>query len=247
MYLSVETLDFIRLHNMEDVRILALQASRYPLVDMMTAIRQIAGWQIARHKIPAWAEKPDLLYAAHLSMEQCSIQQTAAYKRTLAQQLLPSGESMADLTAGLGVDCSFISQAFKQSAYVERQEVLCDIARHNFPVLGLNNIKIVQMDAVDYLKSMEPVEMLYLDPARRDSHGGKTVALGYCEPDVTLLEPLLMQKGRFVMINLSPMLDIHQAMNELKHVYQIHVLAVNNECKELLVVLHVGGSEPPII
>lgn len=230
--LSPETLQFIRAHRTEDVRTLALQARKYPQVDMAAAVVQIAGWQIAEKKVPLWAQTEGIRYPAHLSMEQCSSEITARYKASWLK-----GDTMADLTGGLGVDCSFLARNFQRVDYVERQEVLCELARHNFPLLGLPQVTVHEADGVDYLQQMEPVDCLFLDPARRDSQGGKTVAIADCEPDVQKLEPLLVEKGRTVVVKLSPMLDIFSSLRELKYIRQIHVVAVNNECKELLVVL----------
>lgn len=230
--LSPETLQFIRAHRTEDVRTLALQARKYPQVDMAAAVVQIAGWQIAEKKVPFWAQTEGIRYPAHLSMEQCSSEITARYKASWLK-----GDTMADLTGGLGVDCSFLARNFQRVDYVERQEVLCELARHNFPLLGLPQVTVHEADGVDYLRQMEPVDCLFLDPARRNSQGGKTVAIADCEPDVQKLEPLLVEKGRTVVVKLSPMLDIFSSLRELKYIRQIHVVAVNNECKELLVVL----------
>lgn len=230
--LSPETLQFIRAHRTDDVRTLALQARKYPQVDMAAAVVQIAGWQIAEKKVPLWAQTEGIRYPAHLSMEQCSSEITARYKASWLK-----GDTMADLTGGLGVDCSFLARNFRKVDYVERQGVLCELARHNFPLLGLPQVTVHEADGVDYLQQMEPVDCLFLDPARRDSQGGKTVAIADCEPDVQKLEPLLVEKGRTVVVKLSPMLDIFSSLRELKYIRQIHVVAVNNECKELLVVL----------
>lgn len=232
MNLSEETLRFIRLHRRDDVRTLALQAAKYPDVDMAEAVVQIAGIQIAEKKIPQWAQTESILYPKHLSMEQCSSEVTARYKASLVE-----GDSFADLTAGFGVDCSFIARRFRRADYVERQGTLCRLAAHNFPLLGLSHINVHCADALTYLQAMAPVDCLFLDPARRDSHGGKTVAISDCEPDVSRLEPLLVEKGRTVMIKLSPMLDIAAVLRDLRCVREIHIISVNNECKELVVIL----------
>ena len=237
--LSPDTWQFICAHRTEDVRALALQARKYPQVDMAAAVVQIAGWQIAEKKVPLWAQTEGVQYPAHLSMEQCSSEITARYKASWLQ-----GDTMTDLTGGLGVDCSFLAQNFRKVDYVERQEVLCELARHNFPLLGLPQVTVHCADGVEYLQKMEPVDCLFLDPARRDSRGGKTVAIADCEPDVQKLEPLLVEKGRTVVVKLSPMLDIFSSLRELKYIRQIHVVAVNNECKELLVVLQKETKSP---
>ncbi|MBR5192899.1 MAG: SAM-dependent methyltransferase [Bacteroidaceae bacterium] len=231
MQISAETIRFIEEHAKADVRSLALQAKKYPEVDMAVAVVQIAGRQIAEAKVPSWHRVEGLLYPKHLSMEQCSSEATALYKAGLVE-----GETFADLTGGFGIDCSFLSRKFKQANYVERQAELCELAGHNFPLLGLN-IGVHNEDGVDYLKRMQPVDCLYLDPARRDGHGGKTVAISDCEPDVSALEELLVEKAKTVMVKLSPMLDLSLALKSLKHVQEVHIVSVNNECKELLLLL----------
>lgn len=236
--LSDETLRFIELHRKDDVRMLALQAGKHPGVDVAEAVIQIAGWQVAEKKVPFWAQTEGILYPKHLSMEQCSSEVTARYKASLAE-----GDTFADLTAGFGVDCSFIARRFRSAEYVERQEELCRLAAHNFPLLGLNHIRIRHADGAEYLRQMEPVDCLFLDPARRDSHGGKTVAITDCEPDVCTLESLLVEKGRMVMVKLSPMLDIVSALRDLRYVRRIHVVAVHNECKELVLILRKEADE----
>ena len=230
--LSPETIEFINKHRKDDVRQLALQSKKDGKVDINEAVTQIAGWQIAEKKIPSWSKIDSIIYPKHLSMEQCSSEVTARFKASLVK-----GETFADLTSGFGVDCSFIASGFKHAHYVERQEELCDIARHNFKLLGLNHIEVHNTDGVEFLKNMEPVDCIYLDPARRNSNGGKTVAITDCEPDVSGMEELLVEKGGTVMIKLSPMLDLHSAMKTLKHINSIYIISVNNECKELVIIL----------
>jgi 16S rRNA G966 N2-methylase RsmD len=174
-------------------------------------------------------------------MEQCSSEATAIYKAGLVE-----GDTFADLTGGFGIDCSFLSRKFKQADYVERQSELCELAMHNFPLLGLN-IGVHNEDGVEYLKQMHPVDVLFLDPARRDGHGGKTVAISDCEPDVSALEDLLVEKAKKVMVKLSPMLDLSLALKALKYVREVHIVSVNNECKELLLLLEKSTDSSEIV
>lgn len=237
MTLNEETLQFIRKHRRDDVRSLALQAHRYPAIDMTTAITQIAGWQVAKEKVPEWAVCDAILYPAHLSMEQCSSEITAKYKADIVGRQKSACNSFADLTGGFGIDCAFLSAGFRKATYVERQEVLCDIASHNFPHLGLSQISVCREDSIHHLQNMTPVDWIFIDPARRDGHGGKTVAINDCEPNVSALEDLLLEKAKHVLIKLSPMLDLTLALNDLKQVEEVHIISVDNECKELLLVL----------
>lgn len=242
MNISANTLHFIETHQQEDPRALALQASKYPNVDMTVAVTQIAGRQMAARKIPSWQSVQGLYYPRHLSMEQCSSEATASYKASLLQ-----GDTFVDLTGGFGIDCAFIARHFREVAYVERQEELCDLARHNFPLLGLAHVRIHHQDGVAYLKQMEPVDCVFLDPARRDEHGGKTVAISDCEPDVVALEACLVEKAAKVMVKLSPMLDLSQALKQLHTVSEVHIVAVGNECKELLLLLQKEPSSSQLL
>ena len=255
------TAEFIREYRERDIRQLALQATRFPNVDMPYALDQIQGWQIARRKLPKWAACDGVIFPPHLSMEQCSSEPTAQYKLNLAMEWttlnselstqncrrqqfktqnskFKTSTRMTDLTGGFGVDFSFTSCAFAAATYVERNEQLCHIVEHNLPLLGLNNATVVCADAVEYLSTVEPQTMLFLDPARRDEHGAKTVMLADCTPDVVQLLPKLLEKSRFTMLKLSPMLDWHKAVDDLQGaVREVHIVSVGGECKELLLVL----------
>ena len=120
-------------------------------------------------------------------MEQCSSEATALYKASLLE-----GDTFVDLTGGFGIDCSFISRNFKQADYVERQTELCELALHNFPLLGLGHIRIHNRDGVAYLQEMLTVDCLFLAPSRRDVHGGKEVAVSDRRRDISVLEFLLV-------------------------------------------------------
>ncbi len=241
MLLSKEELLFIENHINDDIRLLALQASKYPGIDLAEAVRQIAARQTARNKLPLWYNTKGIVYPHHLSMEQCSSQAAAEYKASLV-----GGDSFVDLTAGLGVDFSFIASKFKVAHYVERQELLCKLAYNNFPLLGIDNVSIHNEDGIEYLKETGLVDLIFIDPARRDENGGKTVSISDCEPDICKIEDMLVDKAHKVMVKLSPMLDISSALRELKHITEIHIFSLNNECKELLLILKKNTSAPDI-
>ncbi len=223
---------FIIEHNDDDVRSLALHAGRYPGVDMRIAVTQIEGWQTARIKNPTWAATEGVIYPPRISMEQCSSEATALYKASLAK-----GESIADLTGGFGIDCSYMARNFSNAIYIERNSELCNIARKNFALLGLNHIEVVNGNSEEILKTLPQQSWIFADPARRDDAGRKVVALSDCEPDISKIEELLMSKTKKAMIKCSPMLDITAVCKTLHYVREIHIVAVNNECKELLLVL----------
>ena len=235
------TAEFIQEYREKDTRQLALQSACFPDVDMPYALDQIKGWQTARRKLPTWAACDGIVYPPHLSMEQCSSEPTAQYKLNLAMEWarrVDHASSMTDLTGGFGVDFSFTSCAFASATYVERNAQLCSMVEHNLPLLGIDNAKVVCADAVDYLSTLDMQTMIFLDPARRDQHGAKTVILADCTPDVVQLLPQLLKKSRFTMLKLSPMLDWHKAVEDLQGtVREVHIVSVGGECKELLLVL----------
>ena len=175
-------MDFKELRK-ENISRLALRLSGHP--DAAFLLRQVEGWQRLSVKVPSWAAVEELNYPQRLALEQCSGEAAARYKAELVSRLFPNGdEAMADLTGGLGVDFSFVAPHFKQAAYVERQEELCTLATHNFPLLGLKHASVHHADGVDFLCHMQAVDLLFLDPARRDSAGRKTVLVEDCEPNV---------------------------------------------------------------
>lgn len=331
------TLDFIRQHQDDDVRQLAFLGSKYPEVDMPFALDQIRGRKMARVKLPRWASIDGIIYPPHISMEQCSSEQTALYKAELAARLLGLSPSLSengeekekesenasnlhlseicefagkgavdsefakneatckkqqilteleenvneikeepyegdfseetefvDLTGGFGVDFSYIaSRLGVKSMYVERQAHLCEAAKENFGRLGLKNAIVKNGDGIEVLHSFASkkeaaasdslgitedqsqsllktnlgLKLIFIDPARRDDAGNKVVSLKDCTPDVTLLQEEMLSKADYVIIKLSPMLDWHRAVSELNCVQEVHIISVNNECKELLLVL----------
>lgn len=239
------TQDFIRQHQDEDVRQLAFLGSKNPEVDMPFALDQIRGRKMARAKLPLWANIDGIIYPPHISMEQCSSESTALYKAELAARLLglPASSSseeigFVDLTGGFGVDFSYIASRLGMSSmYVERQAHLCDAAKENFERLGLKNAIVKNGDGIEVLHSLKELKLIFIDPARRDDAGNKVVSLKDCTPDVTVLQEEMLLKADYVIIKLSPMLDWHRAISELSHVREVHIISVNNECKELLLVL----------
>ena len=233
MLANQATLDFIQQHRTDDVRRLALQGGRHPEVDIHYALEQIAGWQKARTKLPSWAARDGIIYPPHLSMEQCSSEATAKYKARMAGK----GLCFVDLTAGFGVDAAFIAEGFQQVVTIEQQEKLCAITSENYRLLGLSQVEVRCGDGVDYLHAMEHADLIYIDPARRDEHGGRTYDIADCTPNVLELREELLAKADRVMIKLSPMLDWRKAVEDLKAVSEVHIVSVDNECKELLLVL----------
>ncbi len=291
------TQHFICQHQDEDVRQLAFLGSKFPEVDLPFALDQIRGRKMARGKLPRWANIDGIVYPPHISMEQCSSEQTALYKAELAERWLESQNSkipefptedadaskfaknegtcqneqkltklgndvneveFVDLTGGFGVDFSYIAARLGvKSMYVERQAHLCEVAKENFKLLGLENAVVMNGDGVEVLHSFgatsktegvadkpkSRLKLLFIDPARRDDAGNKVVSLQDCTPDVTLLQDEMLSKADVVIIKLSPMLDWHRAVEELRQVREVHIVSSANECKELLLVLSARTSE----
>ena len=236
--MNSETLDFIRQHADDDVRQLALRGTKVPEVNLPYALEQIAGRQKARVKLPSWAVLDGIIYPSHLSMEQCSSEATARYKASIAG----TGDLLVDLMAGFGVDMAFVSPNFRHAVSVEQNASLCTISSENFERLGLKNVKVICGDGVDYLHQMNHADLLFIDPARRDEHGGRTYGIADCSPNVLEIIDEMIEKASRVMIKLSPMLDWRKAVEDLKTVNEVHIVSVDNECKELLLVLSVEAK-----
>ena len=202
---------------------------------MRQAVTQIEGWQQAREKLPAWAAVDGIIYPPKISMEQCSSEKTAKYK---AKQI--EGKRFADLTGGFGIDFSYMARNFVEAYYIERNKILCDIATANFSLLGLGHAKVMNGNSEELFESLPHLDWIFVDPARRDGDGRKVVALNDCEPNVVELD--LMSKADKAMIKCSPMLDITMACRQLEHVSSVHIVSVNNECKELLIMLDCDDS-----
>ena len=242
MNIPEATYRFIAEHRNDDVKKLALQSSRHPDVDMRIALTQIEAWQHAADKLPEWAATEGIVFPRRISMEQCSSQPTALYKASLM-----GGKSFADLTGGFGIDCSYISRRFDKGYYIERNAELCEIATHNFSLLGLNHIEVINNDSEKAVDNFERLDWIYLDPARRDGAGKKVVALDDCEPDIAALRTTLLAKAERIMVKCSPMLDITAACRQLRTVSDIHIVSVNNECKELLFIITAEECSNPAI
>lgn len=236
--------DFVREHAADDPVRLLLAASRYPDIDVPFAVEQIMARRQVRDKLPAWYANDSLLFPSKIAAEQCSSEQTAHYK----QQLVEEADHLCDLTGGLGVDTYFFSRKVRRVTYIERFAAYCDVARHNFSVLEAGNIEVCEGDSATWLDRLEDVTAFYIDPARRGDGNKRVFALSDCEPDLPALLPALFQKAPRVIAKLSPMADIRQTLALLPQTVTVHVVAVRNECKELLFVMErdAVGVEPVI-
>ena len=270
MTINEQTREYISQHADDDVRRLALKGTRSPEVDLQTALQQIAGRQTARRKLPTWAATDGIVYPPHLNMEQCSSEQTARYKAALTASLFVeksvngksvngksvNGKSVngkcIDLTGGLGVDFYWMAQNFEERIYVERDKNLCDIAKQNFQTLGLQ-CTVVCDEAAHFLATLDHADVIFLDPARRNDRGARTYDIRDCTPNVLDMLPMMLRKTDCIVMKLSPMLDWNKAAADLNaagmpgRVSQVHIVSVDNECKELLIVMENDAKGAPRI
>ena len=221
------------------VQDLALQRNKYKHLsdeEWRWFLQQVEGRERTADKLPTFAAIDDWWYPVRLSCEQCSSEATARYKASILRRTIRG--RLLDLTGGYGVDTYFLSEHFDHTDYVEQNAELCRIATHNF---AAKPITIHHSTAEDFLASVGQYDLIFLDPARRDSHGGKVFRLEDCTPNVVELLPALLTHGKRIMIKLSPMLDITQAVTTLSQVtWDIYVVAIKNEVKEVLLLS--GGS-----
>jgi hypothetical protein len=225
---------FIREHAEDDLNRLLLSASRYPGIDVPFAVEQIACRRRIRDKLPSWYACDELIFPAGIAAEQCSSEQTAAYKQRLAE----ASDHVCDLTGGLGVDSFFFSRKAKRVTYIERYGNYCDAARHNFVRLGADNIDVIEGDATACLSGLPPsIDVFYVDPSRRGGGNKRIFALRDCAPNLPALLPSLLRHAPRVIAKLSPMADLRQTLSLLPGTTEIHVLSVRNDCRELLFVI----------
>ena len=249
MNINESTWQYIAAHSEDDVTHLALHPSKDPQVDMAMALQQIAGRQKAKEKLPEWYATEGVLYPKKVSMEQCSSSQTAEYKASLVE-----GDSFADFSGGFGVDTVALARKFDKGWYVEPQEELCELFQHNCKVLDINNVNIVNGTMEEHLDTIGPVDTIYLDPSRRDTHGRRVVSLADCTPNLPEWKSALLERCNTLMVKLSPMIDIFQTFRDLPETYAVHVVAVEGECKEVVFLLtrrdapwRVSTTDPTII
>ena len=229
MQINEATLQYIGMHAEDDVSQLALHPSKDPQVDMAMALQQIAGRQKAKEKLPEWYATEGILYPKKVSMEQCSSSQTAGYKASLV-----NGNSFADFSGGFGVDTAAFAKKFGKGYYVEPQQELCELFQHNCNILDINNVDIINGTMEDNLASIGNVDMIYLDPSRRDTHGRRVVSLADCTPNLPEWKSDLLERCNTLMVKMSPMIDIYQTLRVLPETHAVHLVAVEGECKEVL-------------
>jgi 16S rRNA G966 N2-methylase RsmD len=229
--------EIIRKHADVSPKELALKLSKQPNLPKDYILWQVEGRQKAKTKLPLWFKNPLTRFPPKISMEQCSSEMAAQYKASLVK-----GKLGIDLTGGFGVDSFFLAKQFESFIYIEKNQTLFEIVNHNFKVLGCKNITCLAQNGLDYLQNQLKANdcsqtVIYLDPARRDENQNKVVGLEAYDPNVIAYLPLLFEKASVILIKTSPMLDIDLAIKSLKNVAEVHIVAVENECKEVLYVL----------
>lgn len=241
MFLPIDLKYFISNNLNKNIKDLAFQKNPFEAYDWKWILNQIQAKQKAEKKLPTWFNNDDIIFPSTLSIEQTSSEPLAEYKSTLI-----SGENIIDLTGGFGIDCFYFSQNFKDITHCEFQEDLSAIVQHNFKVLGKDNIKTVSGDSIAYLeKTTETFDWIYIDPARRDDTKSKVFLLADCTPNVVALQDLLFSKADNILIKVAPLLDISSILNELSNVKHIYAISLQNEVKELLIVLEKGFNSLP--
>ncbi len=241
MNLSADLKQFINDNLKQDINNLALKKNPFQDYEWSWILNQIQAKQKAEKKLPTWFANDDVIFPSTLSIEQTSSEKLAQFKSALI-----SGENLIDLTGGFGVDDFYFAKRFKKVIHCEFQEDLSAIVQHNFKVLNVENIQTVSGDSISYLeKSTEKFDWIYIDPARRDDKKTKVFLLKDCTPNVVELHDLLFEKSDNILIKVAPLLDISSILNELKNVKTIYAIGLQNEVKELLIVLEKGFIAQP--
>jgi hypothetical protein len=241
--LHTEIQDFITENLNSDSSKLALKKNPFSDVNYSIIINQIIAKKKAKDKLPTWFSTENIIYPEKISIEQTSSETTAKYKSSLV-----SGEKLIDCTGGFGIDDYYFSKQFKNVIHCELNAELSQIVKHNFKVLKVSNINCIQGDSTEILKQLnERFDCIYIDPSRRNDAKGKVFMLADCLPNVVDLQDFYYQFTNTILIKTAPILDLHAGLLELKNVAEIHIVAVDNEVKELLWKIEKDFTESPEI
>lgn len=236
--LDKDVQNFILENENADPFAISLKNKEYKDIPIKEVAAQIAARKTAKTKLPDWYNTQSIIYPQKISMEQCSSQLTAAYKANLV-----SGRSFIDLTCGAGVDSWAFSKKFDQGYYVEQNENLYEITKHNFQALDVDNLDAHNTTAEQFISEFhDKVDFIYIDPARRDKNQNRVFQFADCEPNIVELLPELLMRSKKVMIKASPMLDIDLSLKSLSNITAVHIVSVNNDCKEVLYIVDTEGS-----
>lgn len=228
--------EFIEKNIDTDIMSVLLTKPQFEGISQKELAEQLEAKKKSREKLPTWFNTPNIYYPNKLHIEQTSSEVTAKYKAQIV-----SGKSLVDLTGGLGVDSYFFSKKMEVMVHCEINPELSEITAHNFKTLGRENINCIAGDGMAFLDgTTQKFDWIYADPSRRNDKKGKVFLLKDCLPNLPENLDLIFQKTQNVLLKTSPLLDIKQGIGELDFVKEVHVVAVNNEVKELLFVLNKG-------
>lgn len=238
--LEPEVQKFIREYQ-GDITKLAFAGSPFPNILIQVLLEQISSRKQIKSKLPLWYNTPNIYYSPKLNLEQTSSEITAKHKSNYIK-----GDTLADLTGGFGIDCYYFSLKMNSVTHLEQNESLSEIAKHNFLVLNAKNVTCKTGNSLELLEGK--YDTIYADPGRRTENKNKVFLLEDCLPNIPKYLNHILNHTNFLMLKTSPMLDIKQGLSELEDVTAIHILAVNNEVKELLWFIETGSSitEPKI-
>ncbi|RXP52296.1 class I SAM-dependent methyltransferase [Lutibacter sp. HS1-25] len=241
--LNTNVQDFINSNLKSDITKLILKGSPFKTVTIQEIAEQIVSKTKCEKKLPTWYSTKNIYFPNKLNIEQTSSEITAKYKSDLI-----SGDSIIDITGGFGVDVYYFSQNVENVTHCEIDKDLSEIVNHNFKQLNLKNIQTYNSDGIEYLKnSLQNYDWIYTDPSRRSDLKGKVFLLGDCLPNIPENLDVLFKKTKNILIKVSPILDISSAINELKFVKEIHIIAIENEVKELLFILEKNYNKSILI
>lgn len=241
--LTEEVQQFINDRIGKSVSDLAFQKNPFPQVDWKLMLNQIEAKSKAKDKLPTWFSKSKIIFPSKVAVEQTSSEQTAHYKSNLIV-----GNSLIDLTGGFGVDTFYFSKRFSKVNHCERNNELSEIVKHNFSQLKVNNINCISGDSELILSDLnQKFDWIFIDPSRRNDAKGKVFILSDCEPNVPELLDFYYKFSSSILIKTAPLLDLSAGLKELKNVATIHIIALENEVKELLWEIKQNHSDFPII
>lgn len=240
--ITQKEIEFIQQNATADTNRLLLGASKFADIDVKLCVNCIEARKKLASKLPSWYANHELAYPFPLSAEQCSSQQTAEYKKELIAQLLQKTKKAADLTGGMGVDSFYLSQLADEFHYFERNEELCHATEYNFGKLGAQNVMFhnYEINPQNITEILEkPLDFIFIDPARRSKtdKATKVISLQDYEPNILELKQILFNYTKYILVKVSPMADIKLNLELLPETSAIHVVSVDNECKELLFLL----------
>jgi THUMP domain-like len=240
--------DYLFEHEGKDERVLVLKQKEIDGIPSSLIATQLSGRRKAKSKLPTWYRTRGIIYPPTLNLEQCSSEATAIFKTSVINHSVSSKHTAVDLTGGFGVDTFLLSTLFESVHYAEPNAELFEITKHNHRLLGAQNIIHHCLPAEKFVGQTDfECDLVYIDPSRRDEHSRKVYKLADCFPDITVLQAVLFDRSRFILLKASPLLDLQQGLREMQHVKNIFVVSVGNECKELLFLAEKNYRDEPLI